>query len=45
MYKIGISTCGNKPLDLKGFQAMKAAGMDAAEICKADYKELDFKQV
>lgn len=45
MYKIGISTCGNKPLDLKGFQAMKAAGMDAVEICKADYKELDFKQV
>ena len=45
MYKIGISTCGDKPIDLKGFTAMKEAGMGAVEICLSDYKELDFKKV
>lgn len=45
MYKIGISTCGNKPIDLNGFLAMKTTGIDVAEICMSDYKELDFKRV
>ena len=45
MYKIGISTCGNKPTDLDGFIAMKSAGIDAAEICKAEYKDVDFKRL
>lgn len=45
MYKIGISTCGNKPTDLDGFIAMKSAGIDAAEISKSDYKDVDFKRL
>ncbi len=45
MYKIGISTCGNKPIDLAGFNAMKSAGIDVAEICMDDYKDVDFKRV
>ena len=45
MYKIGISTCGNKPIDLDGFLAIKTSGIDAAEICMSNYKELDFKKV
>lgn len=45
MYKIGISTCGGKPIDLEGFRAMKASGIDAAEICLTDYRDIDFKKV
>ena len=45
MYKIGISTCGNKPIDLNGFRSMKMAGIDAAEICMSNYKGLNFKKV
>lgn len=45
MYKIGISTCGNKPTDLDGFRAMKSAGIDAAEICKSDYRDVDFRRI
>ena len=45
MYRIGISTCGNKPTDLQGFMAMKSAGIDAAEICKSDYRDVDFKRL
>ena len=42
MYKIGLSTCGAKPMDEKGLLEMKSAGIDAIEVCRGDYKELDF---
>ena len=45
MYKIGISTCGDKPTDLDGFRTIKAAGMDAVEICMNDYRYVDFKRI
>ena len=45
MHKIGISTCGNKPIDLKEFQAMKSVGIDVVEICKDDYRDVDLKKV
>ena len=44
MYKIGISTCGGKAINQESFLAMKAAGIDAAEICLADYSATDFKR-
>lgn len=43
MYKIGISTCGKKAMDLTGLKEMKAAGLDAIEVCKGSYEDFDFK--
>lgn len=45
MYRIGISTCGNKPIDLQGFRSMKSAGIDAVEICRDNYRDVDFKKI
>ena len=45
MYKIGISTCGNKPMDLEEFRTMKSAGIDAVEICRSDYRDIDFRRI
>ena len=45
MYKIGISTCGKKPVNLESFRDMKTAGIDVAEICMDDYRDVDFKRV
>lgn len=45
MNKIGISTCGDKPTDLDSFRTIKAAGMDAVEICMNDYRYVDFKRI
>jgi len=45
MYKIGISTCGNKAMDFEGFLAMNAAGMQATEICCSSYQDIDFKKI
>lgn len=45
MYKIGISTCDNKPTTFEEFCKMKMAGLDAIEICKANYRDVDFKAI
>ena len=45
MYKIGISTCGGKQIDLTEFHTMKTAGIDGVEICMDDYRDVDFKRI
>ena len=45
MYKVGISTCGGKPMDKKAFTDMKSAGIDAIEISRDDYNYVDLKQI
>lgn len=45
MYKIGISTCDNKPTTFEEFCKIKKAGMDAIEICKGSYKDVDFAEI
>lgn len=44
-YPIGLSTCGNKPLDSKGFIEMKEHGIDVIELSNASYDEFDFKAI
>ena len=46
MYKIGISSCGNKPLDENGLREMKNAGIAAVEIGLGKTLEgVDFGQI
>ena len=45
MYRIGISTCGDKTVDLRELCAMKSSGIDGIEICKGNYKDIDFKGI
>ena len=44
-FPIGLSTCGNKPLDEKSLLAMKASGIDYLELSNADYETFDFKEI
>lgn len=45
MYKIGLSTCGDKPIDMAGLQAMRDAGIDAVELCMSDYGGVNFRRI
>lgn len=42
---IGLSTCGNKPLNEQGFAAMKEAGIDVIELSSGNYDSFDFKAI
>lgn len=44
MLKVGLSTCGNKPLDVNNLRLMKSAGIDAIELSKADYNNFNFNE-
>jgi len=42
---IGLSTCGNKPLDEQGFASMKEAGIDVIELSSGNYDTFDFQAI
>ena len=44
-FPVGLSTCGNKPLDEDAFIRMKSAGIDALELSAASYDDFDFLKI
>ena len=44
-YPVGLSTCGNKPLDKQSLQNMKNCGIDHLELSNASYEDYDFEQI
>lgn len=42
---VGLSTCGNKPLDENGFIRLQAAGIDALELSASSYDDFDFHKI
>ena len=45
MYRIGLSTCGRKPVDAVSLRAMKRAGIDVIEICMEADRSVDFRRI
>ena len=45
MYTVGLSTCGNKPMNLDAFLSMREVGIGAVELCRDDYRIVDFKSI
>lgn len=44
-YPVGLSTCGNKPLDEKAFITMRDSGIDVIELSIPDFDGFDFAAV